>query len=412
MSRPFQLPHRIVILGAGFAGVRLALELDRLKRNNRCPYSVILINREPFQTFHAELYEVATASFDIQSSLLRESATFSLRRIFSETSVRLIIDTVVGVNEEARQVICSDETVYYDTLIYALGSRSSSFGIPGVREHALGLKTMDDALRIRNQVQQLWKASKRNKRIVIAGGGFSGVECAAELQGYLRTLPSSKKFERPTVTIIEGAQRILPSISHDVSATIQNRLKKLGVTVVCNTRIASITATAVRYGNGRTLQSSMVIWTVGVEGALLPSATVPTDTRGRILVDGFLSVVGQKHRYAIGDIAAIQGKDGNAVVLPQTASLAIDQGRYLARHIVAVLQSNPVEHYRPHFPGFVIPVSGKYAVLLTPYGLRLTGVLGWCVRRLIDLRYAIGLLGIRGGVVYWLSATRLYIRND
>ncbi len=404
------IPHykqRVVILGAGFAGVACARALAAARRHD---LEITVVDAKPYQLYHPTLYEVlCIMRRGITPAMVRATATIPLHDILPRGV--LFRQAHVKYWDADRKIVHLDTgELAYNVLIIALGSTSEYFGVPGAAENSWAFKTFEDALRVHNALREQLARRDGPVNIVISGGGFTGVETAAELACLLR------KVERQTersghVVVVEGCPQLLSGLNEKLAARVLRRLQHLGVEVRLSTMVKRVTAEDVLLDSGEKLKTRFVLWTAGVRACQLPGATKDLcGPKGRLHVDPFLRVAGNKNVYAIGDIACAADTSGKP--LSQTAAFAIGQGKYVAAAILGELKKKPVKPYRSHFDGYVIPVGGKYAFFVTPTGFILEGFFAWVLRRFVDFAYWNSVLPWHKALRLWLRATRLFVKND
>jgi NADH dehydrogenase len=400
---------QVVVLGAGFAGVACARSLASQTGGQQL--TITIVDARPFQLYPPTLYEVlCTFETGASAARVRTSTAITLADIFQGLPVIFQQAHVKHWEAESRVVYLDSGELPYDILVIALGATSEYFGVPGAQEYAWPLKTFEDALRLRNALASEFQRANGPLNVVISGGGFTGVEAAAELACAFRRLEKiTDRFGH--IVVLEGCPQLLAGMDSALALRVRKRLERLGVEVRLNELVKKVTRASVELASGERIRTRFVLWTAGVRACPLPGATKEIcGIRGRISVDRFLRVAGHNNVYAIGDIACVVDHEGKP--LPQTASLAIEQGQYVARSISRTLQKQTLNPYIPHFQGYVIPAGGKYAFFVSPSGFILEGFFAWVLRRLIDLRYWFAVLPNWKAFALWLRATRLFIRND
>src|SRR5262245_48957223 len=305
---------RIVILGGGFAGTQVALRLERLLRR-RNDVEITLVDSENFFTFTPLLPEVPSGSIQ------PKHIVFPLRAMLKRTAVRQA--EVKRVDLERRIVVaahcgaCGDYTVPFDHLVLALGSVPNYFGLPGVAEHSLTMKSLADATALHAHViDKLEHAdlhtdpAVRRKLLtfVVAGGGFAGVETLAELSDFVRGAerfyPHISPDEIRTVLIHSG-ERILPEVSESLSAYALNKLRSRGVEVLLKTRVKACSESTISLSDGNTIDAHTFVWAAGTAPSpVLDLVDVPRSKNGRVEVDAHMMVEDCPGMWAVGDSAA------------------------------------------------------------------------------------------------------------
>jgi NADH dehydrogenase len=276
-----------------------------------------------------------------------------------------------------------------------MGSTTADFGIAGVKENALGMKTVGEALTIRSEVMRSYEemcqqGNKDNLDIAIVGGGPTGVEMAgafAELvRGPLRS-DYADAANRVRVSIIEAGPRLVPSFSESLSSKTQKDLEKLGVTVLTNTSVKEVLPDSILTLDGNTIPANTTVWAAGVKGVPAMDLLHLPVTRGRIDVSSTLQVTGYENVWALGDIAGVVGADG--VPLPMVAPVAMQQGRFLAKQIQALTASKPLENFKYKDKGSMATI-GRHKAIVEVKGIRISGPIAWLAWLWLHLFYILG----------------------
>jgi NADH dehydrogenase len=376
------LPN-VLILGAGFGGLTAARSLSKHAQ-------VTLIDRHNFQTFLPLLYQVSTAG------LAADHVAYPIRGALRKTNVQFRMGTPEKLNSAANELTLTDgQVVKYDHLVIAMGSTTADFGIAGVKENALGMKTVGEALTIRSEVMRSYEemcqqGNKDNLDIAIVGGGPTGVEMAgafAELvRGPLRS-DYADAANRVRVSIIEAGPRLVPSFSESLSRKTQKDLEKLGVTVLTNTSVKEVLPDSILTLDGNTIPANTTVWAAGVKGVPAMDLLHLPVTRGRIDVSSTLQVTGYENVWALGDIAGVVGSDG--VPLPMVAPVAMQQGRLLAKQIQALTAANPLENFKYKDKGSMATI-GRHKAIVEVKGIRISGPIAWLAWLWLHLFYILG----------------------
>jgi NADH dehydrogenase len=395
-------PH-VVVIGAGFGGLRVVKGLRHV------PVDVTVVDPNNFHTFQPLLYQVASAGLDAGD------VSFPVRGILRRSkSARFVLGAVTAIDLDHRIVTVDDQiTLGYDYLVVAAGSVSTSFGIAGVDEHAVPLKTLHDAIRLRTRLLATFEHAgtevaagrpRPDLSIVVVGGGPTGVETAGGLRELVdRVLKKDFRellLHGLPITLVEVAPRVLGPFHPKSSAKAEETLARRGVHVITGVGVDHVEADAVVLTDGRRLPSAVTIWAAGVVGSPVGNLLgVPLARGGRIPVRPDLSLAGHPEVFAIGDIAASPTDDERP--LPQVAQPAIQGGFHAAAQIVALIEGRPTEPFRYHDKGSMATIGRNQAVAEFPSGLRFHGRIGWLMWLGLHLVYLIGFRNRLAVLVNW-----------
>lgn len=369
---------RVLILGGGFAGVKCALELQ--KKNIPNLHIRIVSNRDNFE-YHGALYRLVAGRSPLEVCL-------PLRNILDTTKVDIINDTIVSIDKKNRVAVGeSGSSYHHDILVVALGAETDYCSIPGLEEHAWTMKTIRDALALKNHIHHTLNAcqdqiepSEGTMRFAVIGAGPTGVEMAGELAFYVRNQAKrcNLNADQVAIELIERADRIVPQLSAPLARRITRRLENIGVNVHVGCSVKEVRAQSIHCSDGTTIHTDTTIWTAGVKAHhLVDTLDADQDAQGRIRVDEHLRVPGWDHVYVAGDVAHTP--------FSGMAQTAINDGRYIAN---CIAQENSDHHivlplYHAGEPIWAIPVGPRWAGV--QWGkARFYGYMGWTLRRLVD----------------------------
>jgi NADH dehydrogenase len=380
------MAHNVVIAGGGFAGVNAARELEKIlpPQSTR----LILVNDVNFLLYTPLLPEAAAGTLEPRHVVT------PIRDILKRTFLRL--GAISSHDPAARTVTLRDhegqvEELRYDQLLLATGSVSRSLPIPGLDEHAIGFKSLADAIWLRNHVIETLEAAnatedpvKREEMLtyVFVGGGYSGLEALAELQdfaadamaAYPRARLSGMRF-----MLVEAMDRVLPEIPSDLADYAVRELRGRGIDIRLGTRLEEVGPDHVVLSTGERIPTRTVVWTAGVVAhPSMRAMGVELDERGRVAVDDHLRIPGLQGVYAAGDCAAVPDPDGG--VCPPTAQHAIRQARVAARNMAAGLGVGNERPFKYKSRGAFVNLGRHKAVASGP-GLTLSGFAAWWAAR-------------------------------
>ena len=378
MSRP-----KVVILGAGFGGLTAARALDSIA-------DVTLVDRHNFQTFLPLLYQVSTAG------LAADHVAYPVRGALRKTRVKFRMGSPISVDHKNKSVkLDSSEVLDFDYLIVALGSATNDFGIKGVAENALGMKTVNEALSIRSEIMRRFEDLCRFEddtrfSISVVGGGPTGVEMAgaiAELKRGPLTSDSADAARNIDVYLIEAGSRVLPALSPKLSERTKRDLEKLGVKVLTNAAVKEVKPRQIIFADGTKIPSEVTIWAAGVTGEPTMKKLSLPHAQGRITVDPTLQVSNYPHVFAIGDIAGAKGSDGR--FLPMVAPVAMQQARFVAKQIGRISRGEVLQEFSYVDKGSMATI-GRHKAVVEVKGLRIGGALAWYMWLWLHLFYLLG----------------------
>ena len=393
-----QAEKHVVIVGAGFGGLKAAQELAG------SPVRVTVVDRQNHHLFQPLLYQVATAG------LAPGSIAVPIRGVLSkQDNARVVLGEVVGVDTDRREVALRDGThLEYDWLILACGAKTSWFGNDQWAEHAWGLKNLRDALSIRERVLLAFEAAEREPdaatrrkllTFVVIGAGPTGVEMAGAISELGRqVLVGDYRNIHPEdirVLLVEMADRVLTPFEEELSHSAQRQLEDLDVEVRLSTRVEDVDADGVRLspvdaedGAEERVDASVVVWAAGVRAVSLPEEIGFTvDWGGRVLVDETCGVLGHPDVFAIGDVACFV-PEGEEDPLPGVAPVAIQQGEHVAKQIGREVRRLPRQRFEYFDKGMMATVGRSRAVVQGPF--QLTGFLAWLAWCFVHVLYLVG----------------------
>ena len=374
---------KVVILGGGFGGLAAARALHKLT-------DVTVVDRHNFQTFLPLLYQVSTAG------LAADHVAYPIRGALRGTKVKFRMGSPIAIDHKNKEVkLDSSEVLKFDHLIVALGSVTADFGVAGVSEFALGMKTVHEALTIRAEIMRRFEDLCRFEddtkfSIAVVGGGPTGVEMAGAIAELIR---GPLKHDMPKVagniqvSLIEAGPRVLPSFASSLSARTKKDLEKLGVKVLVNAAVEKLEHRKITLKDGSVLQSEITIWAAGVKGSDAMTQLALPVAGNRIAVEPTMQVKNYPYIWAIGDIAGAIGADGKG--LPMVAPVAIQQGKFIAKQIARVSENKPLTNFKYLDKGSMATIGRNKAVVQVR-GIKIAGPIAWLAWLWLHLFYLLG----------------------
>src|SRR5206468_1072943 len=378
---------RVVVIGGAFAGLHLIRYLAGRIRADEA--EVTLIDRNNFHLFTPLLYQVATGE------LPPHAVAYPLRVPLARHGFRFVRAEVAGIDLAGRVVHTSEGEFPYDHVVVAPGSITNDFGIPGVKEHALVVKWLTDGRALRHRILSVFEeaaaepdAEKRRALLsfAVVGAGPVGVELSASMRDLMdHTLrgiyPSIDVRHEPSITLIDGADRVVPAMDPRLSAIAQRRLERLGVRIMLRTLISEVGERSVRTKDGTLLTANTVIWAGGVKtNPIVAAVDLPHAKDGRLIVDTSFRVGGRDDVLALGDAAHFE-QDGRA--LPMLAQVAVLEAPAAAANVVRLVRGEPTQPYVYKRKGDLVALgrTSAAAEFARPIHFVLSGLPAWTVWR-------------------------------
>ena len=400
---------KIVIIGAGFGGLRLAQDL------RKSDYELFLIDKNNYHQFQPLMYQVATARLE------PASISFPLRKVFQYCkNAHIRIADALGIDAEKKMVKTSIGDYPYDYLVLAQGCKTNYFGNAELEKHAFPMKSVPEAIQLRNRILQTFEdavITSPNElqfllNFVIVGGGPTGVELAGALAEMKKNiLPKDypdKDFSKLNIYLLEGSPFVLNAMSDDSRRVSRKYLEELGVVVRTETIVESYDGRTVRLKNGDSIEAKNVIWAAGIQGNKLDGIPDESYTRGnRLVVDRFNQLQNLPDVYAIGDIAYMETpKYPNGH--PQVASVAIEQAKILAKNFKRKSKNEKLEEYEYHNKGSMATVGKRKAVVDLPK-FSFQGRFAWFTWMLVHLML---ILSVKNKISTFITWMYSYFNND
>ncbi|MEM8899076.1 MAG: NAD(P)/FAD-dependent oxidoreductase [Bacteroidota bacterium] len=397
---------RVVIVGGGFGGIKLALSL------RKAPYQVVLIDKHNYHTFQPLLYQVATGGLE------PDSIAFPLRKAFtSQANLFFRVAQVDKIDPKNKSLITTLGEIDYDYLVLATGSKTNFFGMEEVEKHAVGMKNIPEALDLRHMILQNFEQylqEPENKELlqyVVVGGGPTGVETAgalAELKKHV--LPKDYPeidWEQMEITLIEASGGLLGGMSDKSTKNALKGLEKMGVKVLLDHLVKDYDGKRV-VANEKEVPAGAVIWAAGIKGAMIEGLEEISLERGnRVAVDTYNRVIGYDDIFALGDLAMMKMEEypnGH----PQVAPVAMQQGELLGKNLIRASKSKEWKSFE-YFDKGSMATIGRNKAVVDMGGIHLKGLIAWLTWMFVHLLF---LIGFRNKLVVFVNWIWSYFTYD
>ncbi|HXB08524.1 MAG TPA: NAD(P)/FAD-dependent oxidoreductase [Puia sp.] len=401
--------QRVVIVGAGFAGLTIARSLSNTE------YDVFLIDRHNYHQFQPLMYQVATARLE------PSSISFPLRKVFQHShNVTIRIGEVVHVDPDRKVLSTTVGDIGYDRLVLCIGCTTNYFGNERIAANAFPMKSVPNAMALRNRILQTFEDTieagpdelQSLLNFVIVGGGPTGVELAGAMAEMKKNiLPKDYPevdFSRLTIYLLEGSPNTLNAMSEVSRAVSRKYLEQLGVVVRTGTTVEDYDGTTIRLKGGETLVAKNLIWAAGVTGNVIDGIPASVMVRGnRLKTNRYGEVEGLEGVYAVGDIAYMRTPkypEGH----PQLANVANAQAAHLAKNFKRELRGKPRVEFEYHNKGTMATVGKRKAVVDLP-GFSFQGAFAWLTWMFVHLML---LLNVKNRIIVFLNWMMSYFAND
>lgn len=377
---------RILLVGGGYIGLYTALGLEKILGSQEA--EVVLVNPENFMLYWPLLPEVASGTVEPRH------VAVPLRKELRGT--RIVSGELTGLDHHRRVATIrppegSSYDLSYDQVVIGLGSVTKALPVPGLAEHAVGFKSVAEAVHLRNLVLSRLEAAvstsdeqlrRRALTFVFVGGGYTGVEALAELEDMVQDarhhFPAIRQRDMRWV-LIEATDRILPEVAPSLGEYALRILHQRGIDVYLETQLESAEEGVMRLSSGEEFEADTLVWVAGVQAhPLISDLDLPTDDQGRLLADAHLRVRTIEGAWTAGDCAAVPDLEGGTY--PATAQHALRQAQHLAQNIAAILRAEPTTVFRYRSKGEFISL-GRHRGAAQLLGLKISGFPAWLLRR-------------------------------
>ena len=398
--------EKIIILGAGYAGVLAAKKIEKKFKNNE-EISITIIDKNPFHTMLTELHEVAADRVD------EDSIKMSLKKIFAGRKVNVVMDNIEKVDFENKLIVGKNTDYPYDYLVVAAGSKPTYFGVEGAEKFSHKLWSYDDAVKLREHINESFRQAAletdiEKKKILLSfyvvGAGFTGVEMIGELAEYVPFLCHKHEIDQADVSLnnVDILPRTVPILPEKLSDKVENRLKKMNVNMILGAGVTGIGKDFIKVkvnDQEKVFAAGTVVWAAGIEGSDITNEVatkISSERRGRIKVDPFLRSLDDEKVFVIGD-NMFYIPEGEAAPVPQMVENCEHSASIAAHNIfTSITKNGEMKKYKPEFHGVMVSVGGRYAVARvgTPkMMINLPSFFAMLVKHLINIVYFIQVMG-------------------
>jgi NADH:ubiquinone reductase (H+-translocating) len=402
---------RVVIIGAGFGGLALS---QKLAKND--DFQVVLVDKLNYHQFQPLFYQVATAGLE------PSAISFPLRLVFQNNPhVHVRVTEVTSINTEKQHIITKLGLINFDYLVLAIGADTNFFGMTNIQERALPMKSVSEALGLRNRLLQNFEdaltVENEDDRqgllnIVVVGGGPTGVEVSGTLAEMKRhILPKDYPeldFDSMQVYLVESSPEVLDVMSDNASKNAKKYLNELGVNVINGKRVVDFDGKFAKLNDGTEIRTNNLVWAAGIKANSIEGLGKETITYGnRIKVNEFNQIEGQKNIFAIGDLAYME-EEKFPKGHPQVAQPAIQQGNLLAENLSSILRGNDLKPFKYNDLGSMATIGRNKAVVDLPF-FKFAGFFAWVTWMFVHL---MSLVGIKNRVMIFINWVWNYVTYD
>ena len=389
MSKP-----RVVILGGGFGGLATAQALGS-------DADVTVVDRNNYQTFLPLLYQVATAG------IAADHIAYPIRGALRQSGGKFHMGSPISIDHKNKTIkLDSSEVIPFDHLVVAMGSATADFGIPGVHEFGLGMKSVHESLMIRSEIMRRYEDLCRFQddtrlKIFIIGGGPTGVEMAGAITELVKGPLHHDQAEAAAkidVYLVEAGPRVLPMFDESLTKKAEDELRKLGVNVMVKTAVKSLEFGQINFVDGTSMRAHLMIWAAGVTSADgIYQLSVPTEG-SRLKTDPTLQVTHYPYIWAVGDCSGALGENGR--FLPQVAPVALQQGRFVAEQIKRIIKNKPLQEFKYVDKGAMATI-GRHKAIIQVKKIKISGPIAWFGWLFLHLFYLMGGRNRIGTIADW-----------
>jgi NADH dehydrogenase len=408
-----QVAKKLVIVGGGFGGINLALQL---KNNPR--FNITLVDKNNYNFFPPLIYQVATGFLE------NSNISYPFRKLFRRYSnIHFRLGELIKVNPESHTIHLNNGEITYDYLVFATGAESNYFGMENIRKNAIPMKNVNDALNMRNTLLQRLELAtiindqeerKRLVTIVVAGGGPTGVEVSGMLADLRRhSLPKDYPELMGTganIYLVDGGEHLLAPMSAASQKDTFDALNKMGVIIKLKTQVKDFVNDRVTLSTGEVIETRNLIWTAGVTAMTFEGIPAASYGRGkRMLCDPFNKVIGVEDIYAIGDTCMQTHEPEYPNGHPQLAQVSLQQGKTLGRNFKNMMENKPLKTFHYKDLGTMAIIGRNKAVCDLPHHIHFRGFIAWFMWLFVHL---MSLINYRNRIKTLYNWTVAYLNKD
>lgn len=376
------MKKQIVIIGGGFAGLNFAKTIS-----NNSNFEITLVDKVNYNFFPPLLYQVATGFLEISS------ISYPFRKMLSGSKIRFWMGELQEIVSNENKIILNNGELQYDYLVIATGTATNYFGMENVKKNAIPMKTLEDALNMRNTMLQRTEIASNSldikeqeelMTIVVAGGGPTGVELSGMFAEMSKTIihkeyPELSHVKNAKIYLVDGGPALLAPMSKNSQEETLKQIKKLGVEVLLNKQVVDYDGQTVSFKDGSTIRTRNLIWAAGVTAMRFNGLSDEMYGRSnRLLVDEFNKIIGTENIYAIGDTAFMESDKNFPNGHPQVAQPAMQQGKNLAKNLILALANKPQKPFQYNDKGSMAIIGRNKAVVDLPKPkVHFKGFLAW-----------------------------------
>ena len=386
---------KVLILGAGVAGVRAALHLEELSQKGEL--EIVVVDEKTYHLLIPNLHEAAT------SRISAEAVRVPLEQIFRDKNITFHCAKVSEIDLEKKFVLASGVRIPYDFLVIALGGRANFYNIPGLREYAFPLRSLGDAESIRAHILEMIELAvqerntKKKKELltfVVGGVGAAGTQFVTELADWIRDLRARYNIGQDDIQIVAVEAMEVIGIDQPLVRYVYKILKEKGIKLILGVAVQSVDKQTIVLSNGKRIHARTLVWTGGIRGnGLIERSGLRVNHQGRARVNRFLEAEGDKGVYVIGDASDVIDPETGQSGIP-SAQMAINEATYVAEHLIARIRKLRKQEYKPHRRGVAISLGRKDGASIVGK-IRLLGKIGKYFKTLTEIRYFYLLGGLK-----------------